>query len=71
MNDRTIGTCSICGGAVTLPTFWWGVVPPTPECSKCGAHPKRAYGPTIEMEPAQQPMVTYSGNLDRLTRKKP
>lgn len=50
----TIGTCSICGGAVTVPDLWGGVIPPTPTCSKCGAE-KAGHGPVIEMQkPADQ-----------------
>lgn len=47
--ERTIGTCSLCGGEVTLPTVWWGVVPPVPTCSRCGAT-AASQGPVIEME---------------------
>lgn len=49
MSNRTIGTCSICGGAVTTPDIWMGVVPPIPSCSSCGAIPKHAHGPVIDM----------------------
>lgn len=52
INHSTIGTCSLCGGAVTLPTVWLGIVPPTPTCSTCGATPKQAHGPVIDMERA-------------------
>lgn len=48
-----IGTCSICGGAVTVPTVWAGVVPPVPSCTACGATKKQSYGPVIEMDPAR------------------
>jgi hypothetical protein len=34
-----------------VPTFWWSVVPPTPSCRRCGAVPREAHGPVIEMEP--------------------
>jgi hypothetical protein len=53
MPHRTIGTCSICGGAVVTPDVWLGVVPPTPECSSCGAQPRRSHGPVIEMRPSR------------------
>ncbi len=44
-----IGTCSFCGGAVTVPTVWAGVIPPTPTCASCGAIKKQSYGPVIEI----------------------
>jgi len=53
MNDLTIGTCSICGGAVTLPTIFWSVVPPVPSCSRCGATKRQPHGPVIDMEPVR------------------
>lgn len=55
----TIGTCSLCGGSVTQHSgAWYGVVPPTPTCSRCGAVPARRPGPVIPMEqPGQQ--ITY------------
>lgn len=49
MNKIIIGTCSLCGGAVTIPDVWCGVVPPTPSCSSCGAVPLDAHGPVIPM----------------------
>lgn len=45
-----IGSCSLCGGAVTVPTIWHGIVPPTPTCSSCGATKRAAHGPVIPME---------------------
>lgn len=51
MADVTLGTCSLCGGAVTVPAIWHGVIPPTPTCSSCGAV-KREHGPIIEMQPS-------------------
>lgn len=52
MNDKTIGKCSLCGGAVTVPAVWFGVVPPTPTCQKCGAISDENPGPVIPMRPA-------------------
>lgn len=47
-----LGTCSICGGAVTIPKLWYGTIPPVPICSKCGATKKtETYGPVIPMVP--------------------
>ncbi len=45
---RVIGTCSECGGRVTLPTDWMSVDPPIPECESCGAV-AASPGPVIKM----------------------
>lgn len=59
MSVSVVGTCSLCSGAVTVPSIWMGIYPPTPKCSACGAHPKNPHGPTIEMEPSHgQPTNT-------------
>lgn len=57
-NTTTVGTCSLCGGAVTVPTIVGSVVPPTPTCSQCGAVPKEPHGPTIPMQPRRATAVT-------------
>ena len=49
--NKTIGTCSICGGRVTVPHIWGGVTPPTPTCEQCGAR-AASHGPVIEMQRA-------------------
>ena len=51
MNHRTVGTCGSCGGAVTVPTAWHGIYPPTPTCRKCGATPVENHGPVLPMQP--------------------
>lgn len=51
MSYNIHGTCSLCGGAVTTPFAWWGVIPPTPTCSSCGAIPAAPHGPVIPMQP--------------------
>lgn len=48
----TIGTCSICGGRVSIPNEWLSVTPPIPTCDGCGAKPVQPHGPIIQMEPA-------------------
>lgn len=48
--NNVIGTCSLCGGAVTTPQLWHGVLPPVPSCSSCGATKKQPHGPVVEME---------------------
>lgn len=54
---RTVGTCSLCGGRVAVPQFWYGVCPPTPQCSRCGALPEQCHGPVIPMEPVCPPVI--------------
>lgn len=50
-----IGTCSQCGGAVSVPDAWGGVIPPTPTCTQCGAVAAN-HGPIIPMHrPAFRP----------------
>lgn len=49
--DRVIGTCSNCGGDVVIPQVWYGITPPTPRCSKCGATPIKRNMPIIDMNP--------------------
>jgi len=51
MNEMIIGTCSLCGGPVSVPTVWFGVNSPTPRCQQCGAIRSGGYGPTIPMRP--------------------
>ena len=53
MNDLTIGTCSICGGRVCVPSVWISIIPPTPHCEGCGAVPVEAHGPVIPMRQAR------------------
>lgn len=48
MNSQTIGTCSLCGGPVTLPLAWYSVTPPVATCSRCGAV-QAQHGPVIPM----------------------
>lgn len=49
--NKTIGTCSICGGPVQVPDVWMGIVPPTPTCARCGATARDSFGPLIPMKP--------------------
>jgi hypothetical protein len=44
-----IGSCSICGGNVTVPDTWYGINPPVPRCDSCGAIKRTR--PVIDMEP--------------------
>lgn len=46
--DNRIGTCSICGGPVVMPTM---MVNPIACCQQCGAHPTQPHGAVIPMTP--------------------
>jgi hypothetical protein len=64
MGIQILGTCSICGGAVTVPMHWGGTMPPTPTCASCGARKKQPHGRVIEMEaprPRQPVRLTTKG----------
>lgn len=50
MSYRIIGTCSLCSGAVAVPSVWAGIKPPIPTCLSCKATPRTAYGPRIDMQ---------------------
>ncbi len=50
MDNIVVGTCSKCGGTVTIPGVWMGTPPPVPQCYSCGATKKNPYGAVIEME---------------------
>lgn len=52
MNKQTLGTCGNCGGAVTVDTIFFSVIPPKPRCESCGASPVECHGPVIPMQPA-------------------
>ena len=54
--DKTLGTCSLCGGRVTVPDAWWCLDPPVPTCQQCRARQKPSHGPVIEMDPASRPL---------------
>jgi hypothetical protein len=49
--DNVLGTCNLCGGAVTTPAQWMSTQPPVPTCQRCGATRKHPHGSVIEMEP--------------------
>ena len=46
----TIGTCGVCGGAVTVPDVWHSTIPATPRCVSCGRRAAPG-GPVIQMQP--------------------
>lgn len=63
MSERTtVGTCSICRGRVSVPTFWMGVIPPTPTCESCGAIPAQPHGEVIPMAPNPVKITTAFTN---------
>ncbi len=64
---NVIGTCSHCGGPVGTPKIWHGVVPPTPQCSRCYAIPVEAHGPVIPMRQSN-PQQDYLRILDTLEK---
>ena len=69
---QTIGICSICGGEVKVFSGpWYGVFPPTPQCSKCGATPKvvRKSLPTIDMEPVKMFATVRSSTEEHVPLK--
>ena len=53
INEKVVGTCSLCGGPVVVPTFYWSVNPPTPTCKSCGATKQKDFGPVIPMTPSK------------------
>ena len=52
MSDpKVVGTCSLCGGPVVVPSVYHSTSPPVPICQSCGATQKTPrYGPIVEME---------------------
>ena len=58
MSYTVVGTCSLCGGMVTVPTVWSAVIPATPTCQQCGAV-AAIHGPVIPMQP-NNVKITYS-----------
>lgn len=57
-----VGTCSICGGRVTIPDVWGAIIPPTPTCESCGAVAAQN-GPIIPMTHIKY-KTTYSTSSD-------
>lgn len=53
--SHTVGTCSNCGGRVTVPEVWMGMNPPIPTCQSCGARKRQPHGPTVPMGPPEVP----------------
>ena len=51
--EQTIGTCSLCGGRVTLPMVWHSnnTAPPRAKCERCWAVAVPHALPVIQMAP--------------------
>ena len=68
-NTQIVGTCSLCGGNVTVPLVWLDVVPPTPTCSSCHAVEAPPSLPIIPMVPAHgHGMTTRQISIDSSRR---
>lgn len=72
---NVIGTCSECGGPVSLPMMH---LRPEPSCERCGAVAQNGYGPVIPMRrrervPSTDDPSPYDlgahGGLGRLKRR--
>lgn len=46
----SVGTCSLCGGRVSVPTVYHSIIPPVPQCESCGAV-AASHGPVVPMKP--------------------
>lgn len=69
LSYRTLGTCSLCGGQVTIPEIWYGVVPPVPSCARCGAI---AALPSLPVIPMVRPQpLDEKGLQEYVARKDP
>jgi hypothetical protein len=56
MLNIAIGTCSLCGGRVSVPDGSGSILKPRGQCEGCGAL-EAEHGPVIPMVPAQLPPV--------------
>lgn len=57
---QLIGTCSKCGGPVTVSDAWYG----TPSCDRCHAVVKNPYGPVIETIDAKDNVNPHPGQFE-------
>lgn len=73
MGDRavtvTLGSCSLCGGRVTVPKNWMATVPPVPTCERCGARKKAPHGSVVEMERPVVPQPLQDGGTEWACRQ--
>jgi len=49
-NSKIVGSCSICGGLVTIPNYLHSVTKPIPICQNCGATMKLPEIPMVPMK---------------------
>lgn len=54
---KVIGKCSNCGGRVTVPSVWFGSIPPKPICESCGATTKEPDDKVIPMNLPPNPLL--------------
>lgn len=55
---NVIGTCGFCGGQVTIPGIWGGVIPPIPSCANCGRE-VASHGPVMPMKNKQDGLTDW------------
>lgn len=60
--NRAIGTCSNCGGRVSVPKAWMSVTPAIPRCESCGACMAQPHGPVVPMAPTKSMAVETQEN---------
>lgn len=58
--ETIIGTCSRCGGPVSMPGF---MVNPVPYCKRCGAIARQPHGPIIPMVSSEQKAPVGTASL--------
>ena len=58
IGHTVIGSCSLCGGPVTVPTVWHCILPPVATCAKCGA--TKADDPALPVVPMVPPSRHHS-----------
>jgi hypothetical protein len=63
MGTRSVGTCSLCGGAVVVPDWYLSTVPPTPRCASCNAVPVAPHGPVVAMRPYRPLSQSPAGRI--------
>ena len=55
IGHTAIGSCSLCGGPVTIPSVWHCIIPPVATCARCGATKADDSAPVIPMAPPFRP----------------
>lgn len=66
MTERHIGTCSNCGGKVMIHDGpWYGVIPPEPRCSSCGAGVRK---PVMQMGKPNENVTTVITDYIKLNK---